>query len=133
MKKILLALLCISVVLMLASCMGTGTGAAGGENAQEVGPVEMLVSFIPMILVVVVFYFFMLRPQKKQDKEINDMRESLALGDIIITKGGIVGRIVRIKDDMMLIETGGNKTRLQIQKTAVSEIKAKANVPEEDK
>ncbi len=133
MKKILLALLCISVVLMLASCMGTGTGTAGGENAQEVGPVEMLVSFIPMILVVVVFYFFMLRPQKKQDKEINDMRESLALGDIIITKGGIVGRIVRIKDDMMLIETGGNKTRLQIQKTAVSEIKAKANVPEEDK
>lgn len=130
MKKIILALVCISVILMLASCTGTGT-TSGTETGA--GPLEMLISFVPMILVIVVFYFFMLRPQKKQDKEITEMRESLALGDIIITKGGIVGRIVRIKEDMMIIETGGNKTRLQIQKSAVSEIKAKANVPDEDK
>lgn len=131
MKKIILALVCISVILMLASCTGT-TGTTSGTESSA-GPLEMLVSFVPMVLVIVVFYFFMLRPQKKQDREITEMRESLALGDIIITKGGIVGRIVRIKEDMMIIETGGNKTRLQIQKSAVSEIKAKANVPDEDK
>ena len=94
---------------------------------------SLWVSIIPMVLLVVVFYFFIYRPQKKQEKEITDMRDSLELGDMIVTSGGIIGMVVKIKDDMLLIETGGNRTKIQIQKWAVHSILEKANEPEETK
>ncbi len=105
--------------------------SAATETATGTDTLSSILSLVvPLVLVVVVFYFFLLRPQKKQDKQIASMRDSLGLGDIIITTGGIVGRIIRIKDEMLLIETGGNKTRIQLERKAVREIKAKANQPE---
>lgn len=106
---------------------GNGASDATGTAADPLTSILTLV--IPLAIIVIVFYFFILRPQKKQDKEVAEMRDSLGLGDIVITAGGIVGRVIRIKDDMLLIETGGNKTRLQIEKRSVREIKAKANQP----
>ena len=61
------------------------------------------------------------------------MRNSIDLGDVIVTTGGIIGMVVKIKDDMLLIESGGNRTKLQIQKWAVHTILEKANEPEEKK
>ena len=58
------------------------------------------------------------------------MRSSVELGDVIVTTGGIVGMVVKIKDDMLLIETGGDRTKLQIKKWAVHAIVEKANAPE---
>ncbi|HBR31538.1 MAG: preprotein translocase subunit YajC [Eubacteriales bacterium] len=78
------------------------------------------------LLLGVVFYFFAIRPQKKQEKEIREMRASIEVGDAITTAGGIVGVVVKVKDDMILIETGADRTKLQIQKWAVHSILAKA-------
>ena len=78
---------------------------------------------IGMIVVLfVVFYFFMIRPQKKQEKKDNEMRESLAVGDEVTTIGGIIGRVVSIKDETCVIETSRNCTRIRILKSAVKTV-----------
>lgn len=80
---------------------------AAAQAAGEVSPVmAMIVQFAPLILLVVVFYFFLIRPQRKKDKENKMMLESLKVGDEICTIGGIVGKIVRIKDEKIYVETG---------------------------
>ena len=72
-----------------------------------------------LVLTVVVFYFFAIRPQKKQEKEAADMRNSITVGDEIITIGGIIGTVIIIKDDKMMIETGNDRSKLTILKSAV--------------
>jgi preprotein translocase subunit YajC len=78
-----------------------------------------IVSFLPIILVVVVFYFFMIRPQLKKSKDQKKFKEQLKKGDKIITIGGIHAKIVDVNETTFLIEVeGGN--RLRIEKSAVS-------------
>ena len=72
-----------------------------------------------LVLTVVVFYFFAIRPQKKQEKETAAMRNSIEVGDEIITIGGIIGTVIIVKDDKMMIETGNDRTKLTILKSAV--------------
>ena len=84
-----------------------------------------------IVLIIVFFYFFMIRPQKKRDKEAADMRNSLELGDEIVTIGGIVGQVVSIKSDTITIVTGKDRTKIRILKSAVHEVTVKANAPEE--
>jgi preprotein translocase subunit YajC len=80
---------------------------------------------LPVVLIAV-FYFFMLRPQKKQEKEVNAMRENLVVGDEITTIGGIIGKVVSIKEETCMIETGRDKTRIRILKSAVKTVDVKA-------
>jgi preprotein translocase subunit YajC len=61
-------------------------------------------SFLPLLLIVVVFYFFMIRPQMKRQKEVRKFRESLAKGDKVVTTGGIYGRIVEVKETSIILE-----------------------------
>ena len=68
------------------------------------------------------FYFFMVRPQKKQEKETNAMRNGLQVGDEITTIGGIIGKIVSIKDETLVIETTRNCTKIRILRTAVRSV-----------
>ena len=78
-----------------------------------------------IILIVVLFaamYFFMIRPQKKQEREINNMRNNLQVGDEITTIGGIIGKIVSIKEETLMIETGHDRTKIRILKTAVRNV-----------
>ena len=70
----------------------------------------------------VALYFFMIRPQKKQEKETNDMRNNLKVGDEITTIGGIIGKIVSIKEETVMIETGHDRTKIRILKTAVRNV-----------
>ncbi len=91
---------------------------------------ESMTFILSMVMLGIVFYFFMYRPQKKQEKEIADMRNSIERGDIIVTTGGIVGMVVKVTEDMLLIESSGNRTKIQIQKWAVHTIIEKANEPE---
>lgn len=79
----------------------------------------MLGTILMLVLTVVVFYFFAIRPQKKQEKETAAMRNSIAVGDEIITIGGIIGTVIIVKDDKMMIETGNDRTKLTILKSAV--------------
>ncbi len=96
------------------------TAPAGG------GAISLLITLVPLVLV---FYFFIYRPQKKQEKETADMRNSIELGDVICTTGGIVAMVVKITEDMLLVETSGNRTKIQIQKWAVHSVLEKANEP----
>jgi preprotein translocase subunit YajC len=68
----------------------------------------------------------MIRPQKKQEKEQNDMRNNLAVGDEITTIGGIIGKIVSIKEETCVIETSHERSKIRILKSAVSRVDVKA-------
>ncbi|MBR2987093.1 MAG: preprotein translocase subunit YajC [Clostridia bacterium] len=72
-----------------------------------------------LVGIVVLFYFFMIRPQRKQENEVKNMRDNLVVGDEITTIGGIIGKIVSIKEETCMIETGRDKTRIRILKSAV--------------
>ena len=75
---------------------------------------------IMIVLLFAVFYFFLIRPENKQKKKLQEMRTNLQVGDQITTIGGIVGKIVSIKDDMITFETGEDRVRLQIMRWAIS-------------
>ncbi|MBE6566104.1 MAG: preprotein translocase subunit YajC [Ruminococcaceae bacterium] len=75
----------------------------------------------------VVMYFVMIRPQRKQEKEQNEMRNNLAVGDEITTIGGIIGKIVSIKEETCVIETSHERTKIRILKSAVSRVDVKAD------
>ena len=79
-----------------------------------------------LVVMFVAFYFFGIRPQKKQEKEANAMRNGLTVGDEITTIGGIIGKIVSIKDETCVIESAHDKTKIRILKTAVSRVDVKA-------
>lgn len=91
-------------------------GSAGGS----LGMILMMVGLL------VVFYFFGIRPQKKQEKAQNDMRNALKVGDEITTIGGIIGKVVSIKDETCVIETTRDNTKIRILKSAVSRVDVKA-------
>ncbi len=91
-----------------------------GEAAPAAG--NSLLSIGMLVAMVLLFYFFLYRPQKKQEKETNAMRNNLAVGDEITTIGGIIGKIVSIKDETVLIETGRDKVRIRILRTAVRNV-----------
>jgi preprotein translocase subunit YajC len=90
--------------------MAQPTGAAGQGNP--------LLTFLPLILVFVVFYFFMIRPQMKKQKEMNNYRSSLKKGDKVVTTGGIYGRIYEVKDNFVTMDVGGD-VRLKVDKSAL--------------
>ena len=90
--------------------------AASGSTSSAM--LSMLITFVPLFAV---FYFLIVRPQKKREKEEKEMRESISIGDEIITIGGIIGLVVRQTDDTLVIETGGDRSKLRIQKSAVKE------------
>ena len=83
-----------------------------------------------LVGLLVVMYFVMIRPQKKQEKEQNDMRNNLAVGDEITTIGGIIGKIVSIKEETCVIETSHERTKIRILKSAVSRVDVKAQEAE---
>ena len=68
---------------------------------------------------IAVMYFTMIRPQKKRQKEEQNMRDSISIGDEITTIGGIMGRVITVKEDSIIIETGADRTKLRLIRTAV--------------
>lgn len=83
-------------------------------------------SIIMIAVMLVVLYFFMIRPQKKQEKETNAMRNALQVGDEVTTIGGIIGKVVSIKEETCLIETGHDRTKIRILKSAIRSVDVKA-------
>jgi preprotein translocase subunit YajC len=77
-----------------------------------------IMTFLPLILIIVVFYFFMIRPQMKKQKEVAAFRNSLAKGDKVITTGGIYGKIVEMKDNTVLLQVDDN-VKIRVDKSAI--------------
>ena len=92
------------------------TGAVDGA-APSGGLLGML---LPLVLVIGVFYFMLIRPENKRKKEAEEMRSSLKEGDKITTIGGICGTVVNVKDDKFVIETGADQVRIEFAKWALS-------------
>ena len=96
-----------------------------GEGAS-VNPVQGIGTIVMLVAMVAIFYFFLDRPQKKQDKAQNEMRNSLSIGDEITTIGGIIGKIVSIKEETLVLETTKEKTKIRILRSAVRTVDVKA-------
>ena len=84
-----------------------------------------------LVVIFVVFYFFMIRPQKKQEKAQNEMRNNLTVGDEITTIGGIIGKVVSIKEETCVIESAHDRTKIRILKNAISRVDVKAEDAED--
>ena len=100
------------------------TDAAAATETMSTGAtiIYYAVQFVPMILIFVVFYFLLIRPQRKKDKEAKAMLDNLKVGDRICTIGGIYATIVRIKDDVLTVEVGDQKTQMMIARWAVRNV-----------
>jgi preprotein translocase subunit YajC len=90
----------------------------GQPAAGTAGQSNPLITFLPLILVFVVFYFFMIRPQMKKQKDMNNYRSSLQKGDKVVTTGGIYGRVAEVKDNYVMLEVGGD-LKLKVDKSAL--------------
>jgi preprotein translocase subunit YajC len=82
---------------------------------------EMIMPMLWIPLMIAMFYFLLIRPQKKKAKQDKTMRENLQVADEIVTVGGIIGRVLSVKDDTVLIETGGDRTRIRILRSSIAE------------
>ena len=129
--------LCSMYMLALnAFAEGESGAAAGASDAQSTaGSGSVFFNFVlPLVLMFVIIYFMIIRPQKKQDQALKDMQNSLEIGDEIVTRDGIIGMVVRINSDNLVIETGGDRNKIRIKTWAVSENvsadeRAKASAP----
>lgn len=83
-----------------------------GEQPNPIG------SLLPLILVIVIFYFFMIRPQMKKQKEVRQFRESLKKGDKVLTVGGIYGKIVEVKETTLILEIADG-VRIKVDKAGI--------------
>ncbi|MBQ9964379.1 MAG: preprotein translocase subunit YajC [Clostridia bacterium] len=116
----------------LALTADTAATGATGDATQQAGALASLMPFILMGLLFVVMYFLMIRPQKKKQKEEQKMRESIRVGDEITTIGGIRGRIVNIKEDEFVIETGADRNKMVIKKWALQSCDTVHDGPADD-
>ena len=91
-------------------------------TATPTGPASLIPTIGMIVVFFLVFYFVAIRPQKKQEKQINEMRNQLMVGDEITTIGGIIGKIISIKEETVMIETGHDRTKIRILKSAVRNV-----------
>ena len=93
--------------------------AEGEQMGEQNQFLAQLIMWGPIVLIVVLMYFVMIRPQRKKQKEEQRMRNSIRVGDEITTIGGICGRVVNIKEDALVIETGADRNTMTIKKWAL--------------
>ncbi len=95
----------------------TPSAADAGGNTV----VTLLTTLLPIVLMVVIFYFLLIRPEKKRSKKMKDMLDNLQVADEVVTTGGIIGRVLSVKEDTVLIETGSDRTRLRVLRSSIAE------------
>ena len=96
--------------------------ASSSQDTAQMGAGASLGGMlIPLAIMFALLYFVAIRPQKKRDRELKEMQESLQVGDEVVTGGGIVGIIVSVGEDTVVIETGGAKHKLRIKNWAITE------------
>ena len=115
-----------SLMNLLADAPATAGTEAGAVAAEEMSASATLiyyaVQFVPLILIFVVFWFVLIRPQRKKDKEAKEMLKNLKVGDRICTIGGIYGTIIKIKDEVLTVEVGEAKTQLMFARWAIRNV-----------
>lgn len=115
-----------------AQTQATGT-QTGQQVPQEVNPVmNMIVTILPLVLIIVLLYFMMIRPQRKREKETKAMINAMKVGDKVVTIGGICGKVAKIKDEFVFIETGNigtqdEKSIIKMERDAVKAVESSKN------
>ena len=101
---------------LVAHAEGTaGAAAPGGMEA-------LITSVAPLVIMIVIFYFMLIRPQQKREKKFREMLAALKVGDQVLTSMGIEGRIISVKENDIVIETGSDRVKLTFRKWAVKEV-----------
>ena len=129
-RVLALALIVTVGALLVSGCApvaADGTAAEGTATAAG-GGISMI---IMMVVLIAVFYFFMIRPENKRKKKAQQMRDNLAVGDTITTIGGIIGKIVNVKDNSIVIETSEDRVRMQLTKWSVSSVGKQTEEPQQ--
>ena len=100
--------------LISSSADAAAAAAAGSQWAS------ILMMVLPLVLMIGIFYFLILRPEKKRNKEMQEMLNNIEVADEVVTNGGIIGRVLSVKEDTILIETGSDRTKIRVLKTAIA-------------
>lgn len=123
----------MNTALLNVMLTATADAAATGDAAQQASAMGSIIYMIFSFgLLFVVFYFFMIRPQKKKEKEAKELRDNLQIGDEVTTIGGITGIVVRKTEDTVVIETGGDRSKIRVKLWAISENATIHDMPEEE-
>lgn len=140
-KKSVLSLLLAVVIIASLVCFAFATGEAAPVAGAAVDAngeplpwyAGLLSSPIPMLIVMfLLFYFLLIRPENKKKKEVANMRAALKVGDVITTIGGIMGRITSVKEEYIVIETASDKNKIKLAKWSVSTVDKKKEKPGKD-
>lgn len=94
--------------------------AYAAESATGTPQVNPLVQFMPIILMFVIFYFLLIRPQQKKQKELQTMIAGIKKGDKVVTTGGILGVVSSLQDDYIVLAVGGSDTKIEVLKSAIA-------------
>ena len=100
---------------------------AYAQTAAAAGPMDSVMQFLPIILMFVVLYFLMIRPQQKKAKEHKSLLEALGKGDEVVTQSGMVGRITKVSEDFVTVEIAAN-VEVQMQKPAIAVVLPKGTL-----
>lgn len=118
---------------MLAACLGAGAavcamattafaeGEAAADGAAGSAWTELLISMIPFLIAIALMYLILFRPQKKREQEAQKMRDNVRIGDEICTAGGLIGIVIRVAEDTVVMETGGERSKIRVKKWAIHE------------
>lgn len=95
--------------------------ASAAEATEQTSTWASILSLLlPLAVMVLIFWLFIIRPEKKRNQETRDMLESIQVADEVITNGGIIGRVLSVQADTVLIETGSDRTKIRVVKTAIA-------------
>ena len=100
---------------------------AYAQTAAAAGPLDSVMQFLPIILMFVVLYFMMIRPQQKKAKEHKSLIDALSKGDEVMTQAGIAGRITKVSDDFVTVEIA-DKVEVQMQKPSIAMVLPKGTL-----
>lgn len=112
-------------ILTTISQSATTTPNAAG------GALGILTMVIPLALMVLIFWLLIIRPEKKRSKQMQEMLNSLQVADEVVTNGGIIGLVVSVNKDTVLIETGSDRTKIRVMKSAIAKCNTEHEAPEE--
>ena len=88
-------------------------------------PQQMIMAVVMWVVVFGVFYFLLIRPQKKKEKQLKEMRENLKTGDKVTTIGGIIAHVAKVEENAVILEIGPNRTKVPFEKWAIGTVQSK--------
>lgn len=86
---------------------------------------NMIISIAYMVALFAIFYFLFIRPQKKKEKQLEELRSSLEVGQMVVTIGGMLATVAKVEDEFVVLEVGPNRTKMPFKKWAIASVEEK--------